>query len=125
MARDGKGRFINWWKWKRSDPSTWVRPPKKEFEVPLLWTKVTLYYEGKEYRSFHIDAGIVRRGGDAERMKRELWKLIVKEAKKKGWKLDKTYFDKDAIYLNQWELRWGVGYEEDGSEEEWCEAWRT
>ncbi len=109
---------------------------KKEFEVPK-WVKATVAYEGIVKSSYHIDAGCVRfsleKGvretvvGCMERVKEIVVKhfregFVDKDGHRVKW--NDCSWDELVESFGEDGLRIGVGLEDDGEAEEWCEVWR-
>jgi len=82
---------------------------------PGLYVKVTVFYEGSQHGSYHIDCGIVEWNGDVADLKARLKKNVMK---KLGW------HDWNEIEMSLG-LRVGVAKEKDGRNESWCEVWRV
>ena len=89
VDRDSRGHFLSWRKWKRSDPSTWVKkPPEKKVEEPVVvgcWVRCSISCNTKESpkwggRTYKLDATATCFGSKADCV-RMLQKGMNKECK--------------------------------------------
>lgn len=102
VARDSRGRFVTWAKWKRSDPLTWIKEVAERIEVPEVpaadWFTASIKYN---FDRFRLDCSCTAFGTEWE-VKEKLKKYMIARGWRSGW------WSGHTLVMNTLELEIGV-----------------